>query len=78
MNADEYVIYLDSDALMQKKIDYTTGEILNEIGMAIEGIAKALVQAGKKVFLAAWDQSEGKGIDDILLAGRSAKIFPIN
>ncbi|MGG4499030.1 CHC2 zinc finger domain-containing protein [Brevibacillus reuszeri] len=78
LKADEYIIYLDADALMQRKIDYTTGEILNDLGTAIEGIAKALVQAGKKVFLAAWDQSEAKGIDDILLMGLTPKIFPIN
>ncbi|MFS0559001.1 hypothetical protein [Brevibacillus sp. 179-C9.3 HS] len=65
LNAEEYVIYLDSDALVQKKKNYNTGEDYEDIGMAIEGIARELVRAGKKVFLSAWDQKEGKGIDDV-------------
>ncbi|GED34133.1 CHC2 zinc finger domain-containing protein [Brevibacillus centrosporus] len=80
LNAEEYVIYLDSDALVQKKKNYNTGEDYEDIGMAIEGIARELVRAGKKVFLSAWDQKEGKGIDDLLLNHRKIqpRIFPIN
>ncbi|MGG0940332.1 DUF3854 domain-containing protein [Brevibacillus centrosporus] len=80
LNAEECVIYLDSDALVQKKKNYNTGEDYEDIGMAIEGIARELVHAGKKVFLSAWDQKEGKGIDDLLLNHRKIqpRIFPIN
>ncbi|MDC0764264.1 CHC2 zinc finger domain-containing protein [Brevibacillus sp. AG] len=78
LDADEYVIFLDADALLQKKKDYRSGNVYEDIGMTMEGIVKELIRAGKKVFLAAWDQKIAKGIDDLLIKGLSAQIFPIN
>lgn len=78
LNAEEYVIYLDADALTEMRKDKTTGEQYEDIGNTIVEVVKELIHAGKKVIVAAWDKEVAKGIDDLLLANYIPKEFSIN